>query len=102
MHLLACKCAGPFHCQNGQYLKQMVLHHVLEGSAGIVIAAAVFHPHVLQRGDFHCFDHFPVPGICEDRVGKTDCLYVSYHFFAEIMVDAVDVFRAKARFQLAV
>ena len=80
----------------------MVLHHILQGAAGIIVSAAGFHAHILQGGNLHRFNIAGIPYVCKNGIGKPDCLDIADHFFSKIVVDAVNMLRAKEHFQLFV
>ena len=76
----------------------MVLHHVLQGSAVVIIAAAGFHAHFFQRGNLDALNMLLIPYVAENRVGKADCLDIAHHFFSQIVVDTVNMIRRKESF----
>ena len=69
----------------------MVLKHVAHHAGSFVIAAAIFHADGFRRGDLHVVDVVPVPDRLEHRVGETEHQDVLHRFFAEVMIDAVDL-----------
>lgn len=102
MHIGAGELRGPLHGDDRQDLEQVVLHHVLERAARVVIAAARADPLLLEGGNLHRFDEPRVPEIGKDGVGKADGLDVADHLLAEVVVDAVDVFGVEEGLQPAV
>ncbi len=69
----------------------MVLKHVAHHAGLFVIATAVFHPHGFGRGDLHVVDVAPVPDRLEHRVGETEHHDVLHGFFAEVVIDPVNL-----------
>ena len=72
----------------------MVRDHVPKGTGRIVIAAALFNAEIFRDSDLHMVDEIAVPDRLENAVAETKDQNVLHRFFAEIMVDAIDlVFR---------
>ena len=69
----------------------MVGNHVAEGAGGFVEAAAMFHANDFGGGDLHVVDVIAIPERLDDVVRKAEDHHVLDGFFAEIMVDAVDL-----------
>src|SRR5215467_587673 len=80
----------------------MVWHHVAQGAGGLVESAAVFDTHSLRRGDLHVVDVRAVPERFNDAVGETKHQDILDGFFAEVMVDAVDLLFGEDFFQFFV
>ena len=71
----------------------MVLHHVPQGSCGVVVAAAAtFHAQVLGAGNLDVVDVSAVPIRFEQCVCKSEDHDVLGRLFAEVVVDPVGVF----------
>ncbi len=73
----------------------MVLHHIPQGSGMVVVAAAMADPDRLRHGDLHVVDVTAVPDRLEQGIGETKGEDVLYGFFAQVVVDAVDLRFAK-------
>ena len=98
MHGLGCKRRRTLHCQNGQNLEQVILHHIAQCTAVVIISAAGLDAHVLECRNLDARNVLCVPSVGKNRVGKADGLHVAHHFLAQIMVDAVNIFRTERRF----
>ena len=70
----------------------MVLKHVAHDTRLVIIAAAGFDADGFRRRDLHVVDIAAVPDGLEYRVGKTQHHDVLHGLFAEIMIDAIDLF----------
>ena len=79
------------HGRKAKQLQEMILKHVAHNSRIFVIATAVFYPDAFGRGDLDVIDVAPVPDRLEDRVGETENHDVLHGFFAEVVIDAVDL-----------
>jgi hypothetical protein len=75
------------HRDEGQDLEQVVLHHVAQGSDGVVEAAAVLDAEVLGHRDLDVVDVLAVPDRLEDRVGEAQIEDVHHRLLAEEVVD---------------
>ena len=82
---------GRFHGRHGEQLKKMIGNHVAQGAGGFVKAAAMFHAHSFGGGNLHVVDVVTIPERFDNVVGKTKDHQVLDGFFAEIVVDAVDL-----------
>ena len=67
------------------------MKHVPDNPRLFVISAAVFHPHALCGGDLHVVHVPAVPNRLEDGIGEAEDQNVLHGFFAEIMVDAINL-----------
>jgi len=66
----------------------MILDHVAQAAALLIVARACTNAAVLGHGDLHMLDEIPVPQGFEDRIGKPLDEEVLHGLLAEIMVDA--------------
>src|SRR5438094_6292246 len=83
-----------FHGDEAQKLHYMVWNHVAQSTGGIKISAALLHAHRLGIGDLHVIDIAAVPDRLKDSVIKAKDQDVLHGFFAQVMINAVDlVFR---------
>ena len=65
--------------------------HVAQRAGVVVIAAAQLDAEGLGHGDLHVVDIAAVPDRLEDAVGEAEHQDILDGFFAEVMVDAVDL-----------
>ena len=77
----------------------MILHHIAQCTAVVIISAAGLDAHVLECRNLNARDVLCVPSVGKNWVGEADGLHVAHHFLAQIMVDAIDIFRTESRFQ---
>ena len=80
-----------FHRGVAQHLHDVVLQHVSQGAGAVVKAAALFHTQRFGGGDFHRAHIIAVPQRLKHRIAKAQWQQVLQAFFAQIMVDAVDL-----------
>ncbi len=73
----------------------MVLHHVAQRAAFIVIAAACTDAERLAHGDLNVIDVFIIPDRFEDRVGESHHHQVLDGFLTQIMIDAENLLFAE-------
>ena len=69
----------------------MVLEHVAHRAGTVVVTAPVFHADGFGGGDFHVVDVVPVPERLEQAVGEAQHQQVLHGFFAEVVVDTVNL-----------
>ena len=72
-------------------LQDVIRHHVAQSARLIVIAAALFDADRFRDGDLHVIDVAAIPDRLENTVGETKHQDVLDGFFAEVMIDAVDL-----------
>ena len=82
------------HRGEADELHDVVRHHVAQRAGIIVVTAALLNANSLRHGDLYVIDVTAVPDRLEDSVRKAECQDVLNGFFAEIVVDAVDLFLA--------
>ncbi len=93
-HFVGVEGNGRLHRGHGKELKQMVRNHVAESARGFIEPAAMLDAYGFGRGDLHVIDVIAVPERLDDVVGEAKDHDVLDGFFAEIVVDAVNlVFR---------
>ena len=85
------KFGGRFHRDQAQQLHQVVLHHVPHRPGLIVIAAPPFYADGLCHCDLDVIDVLRVPQRFEQHIAKAYGHQVLDRFFAQIMVDAVNL-----------
>ena len=69
----------------------MVLHHVAQRARAVVKLAALFHTQLLGNGNLHGLHEIAVPHGFEENIAETQRQHVLQAFFAQIMVDAVNL-----------
>ena len=69
----------------------MALHHVTHLPGFIKVTPAPFNPHFFRHRDLDVVDGTGYPSYSQTGIGKTQRQQVQYRFFAEIMVDAVNL-----------
>ena len=69
----------------------MILDHIAQRAGAFVVAAPPFQPDGFGGRDLDVFDVTPVPDWLEQRVGETERQNILHGFFAEVMVDAVNL-----------
>ncbi len=69
----------------------MVRHHVSQGACSLVEATAALDTHSFGRRDLHMVDMIAVPERLEDAVGKAQHQNILDRFFAEKMIDPIDL-----------
>ena len=69
----------------------MVLNHVAHLARFIKVAPATFNAHFFRDGDLYAVDHAVVPVIRKQGVSKTQRQQVKHRFFAQIVVNTVNL-----------
>ena len=91
-HAVRTQVGRRFHGDEGEQLKQVVLHHVPQGARRIVVAASsALHAEIFGAGDLHVVDVAAVPVRFKDGIGKAQHHDVLRGFFAQVMVDSIGV-----------
>src|SRR5579885_1870232 len=80
----------------------MVLHHIADRSRLLIISAAALNTDIFCHRDLHMIDITPVPDRLKDAVSQAEDQDILHRLFAEIVVDAVDLFLAKDLAHLAI
>src|SRR6185437_3431941 len=93
---------GAIHGDDTKELEQVVLDHVSERAAAIVITAAFANADLFGNADLDMIDAFVVPQRLEHIIGKTEGHEVLDHLLAEVVVDVVDLFFLEAFAHVAV
>ena len=70
----------------------MIRHHVAERTCSFIKAATMLDADGFRGGDLDVVDVIAIPQRLDDVVGKTEDHDVLHSLFAEIVVDAVDLF----------
>ena len=87
---------GRLHGRHGEELKEVIGNHVAERAGGFVETTAVFDADGFRGGDLNVIDVIAIPERLDDVVGKAEDHHVLHGLFAEIVVDAVDLFLVQA------
>lgn len=90
-YIVPVHAARRFHGDEREHAQHVVLHHVAQDAVVVEVAAATFHSEGLGNGDLHAVDVPAVPVRFEDHVGKAEDHDVLHGFFAEVVIDAVNL-----------
>src|SRR6266487_4367896 len=93
---------GRFHSNQGEQLHRMVLYHIAHSACFFIISTATFHTEVLRHGDLYMVNIAPVPYRLEDAVSQAKDQDILHSFFAQVVVDAVDLLLFKDSRNLAI
>jgi len=88
---LRVEVARRFHGGEGQHLGEVVLHHVPQGAAGLVVPSPLLDADGLGGRDLDAGDVVPVPDRLEDRVREAQDQDVLDGLFTQVVVDAEDL-----------
>ncbi len=91
-HRVGIEGNGRLHCYQGEQLQHVVLHHIADRPRFLVIAAAPFQSDVLRHCDLHMVNIAAVPYRLEDAICQAEDEDVLHRFFAQVVIDAVDLF----------
>src|SRR5258706_5952398 len=80
-----------FHSGKRDKLEYVVRDHVPQRTGGIVIAAALLDAEFFGHGDLNVVYKIAVPNRLKDAVAEAKNQNVLNRFFAEVMVDAIDL-----------
>ena len=72
-------------------LEDMIRDHVPQRAGRVVIAAAKLDAELFGHGDLHMIDIVAVPDRLKNAVAEAEYQNILDRFFAEVMVDAVDL-----------
>ena len=87
-HAVRAEVGRRLHAHEGQELDQMVLHHVAQRAAGLVVTRAPLDAERFAGGDLDVVDVAVVPDRLEDGIGEAQDHDVLRGFLAQEMVDA--------------
>src|SRR6266550_1628434 len=90
------------HRNQRDHLKHVVLDHVADHAGFVVITAAALNANGLGVGDLDVIDVLAVPERLENTVGKPKHQQVLNSFFAEVMIDAINLVLFKNSSQFVV
>jgi hypothetical protein len=97
----ASKRARRLHRRQRQELHGVVLDHVAQAAALLVVAGARADPEVLGHRDLHAVDEVAVPDRLEDRVGEALDQQVLHRLLAEVVVDPIHLVLLEHRAEVA-
>ncbi len=72
-------------------LQQVILEHVADDAGRVVVAGAAADVDFFGHRDLHVIDVVAIPDRLENRVGEPQHEQVLHRFFAQIVIDAVDL-----------
>ena len=72
-------------------MKEVIGHHVAQRAGRLVVAAPQVDAHRLGRGDLDVVDVTAVPDRFENTIAEAEHHEVLHRFFAQIMIDAVNL-----------
>jgi hypothetical protein len=81
--------ARRLHRGEREELHRVVLDHVAQAAALLVVAAARAHADLLRHGDLHAVDEVAVPQRLEDGVGEPLHEQVLHRLLPEVVIDPV-------------
>src|ERR1700676_1237383 len=93
---------GRLHGGHGEELEKMIWDHVAESAGGFVEAATMLDADGFGGGDLDVVDVVAIPKGFDDVVRKAKDHDVLNGFFAEVMVDAVDLLFSENFFEVVV
>ena len=82
---------GALHGEEGEHLKQVVLHDVADNAELIEVSTTALCSERLLEGDLDVVDVMPVPGGAEEGIAKSENKDVLHHLLAQVVVDAVEL-----------
>src|SRR5580700_5881161 len=91
-----------FHRSQGDELENMVWHHVTQRTRLIVVTAALLYSHRLNHRDLHVINVAAVPDWLENAICETKSQNILNGFFAQIVVNAIDLLFTNHLQELAV
>jgi hypothetical protein len=86
---------GWLHANRAQQLQRMVLHHVAQGTGGLVERAALLDPQVFGNRDLDVGNVFTPPQGFKQSVTKAQRKQVLHRWLAQVVVDAKTCFSSK-------
>ena len=93
---------GGFHRHQREQLQHVVLDHIANRPGLFEVGAPAFQAEVFRDGDLHVINIAPVPHRFKNAVGQTKNKDILDGFFAEVVVDTIDLFLAEDPGDLAV
>jgi hypothetical protein len=69
----------------------VILHHIAQCTSVLVVATAMLDPHLFGHRDLNVIDITPIPQRLQKGVRKAKSQQVLNCFFAQIMIDPVDL-----------
>ncbi len=79
------------HRSQGHELQQMVRDHVAQRAGLFIVSAALFDADLLAGGNLHAVDVAAIPDRLEDAVAESKYQNVLDGFFAQIVIDTIDL-----------
>ena len=91
VHRVGVKRNRRLHGGKRNQLKDVVRHHVAQRAGLLVVSAAQLDAELFRHGDLHVVHIAPIPDRLENAVGEPEGQNILHRFFAEIMIDAVNL-----------
>src|SRR5688572_17529219 len=74
----------------------MILNHITQGSAAVVIAAPLTYAYLFGETNLHMINVLVVPQWFKHIIGKAKRHYVLHRLFSEVMIYAIQLLFGKA------
>ena len=81
--------AGRLHGDQGEQLKQVILHHVAHDARPVIVARAISNIDLFGNGDLHAVHVVTIPDRLKDGVGEPEHEQVLHGLLAKVVVDSV-------------
>src|SRR5579859_761649 len=91
-HRISVEGDGRLHRDQREQLQHVVLHHIADGARFLVIAAAALQPDIFRHRDLYVVNIATVPDRLEDAVCQAKDEDVLHRFFAEVVIDTINLF----------
>ena len=72
-------------------LQEVVLHHIAQGAAFIIIAGALPYPDRFGYGNLHMVDSVIIPLALKNHIGKAQRHQILNGLFTQIMINTIDL-----------
>ena len=69
----------------------MILYHVPQSAIGIIVIPAAGYPYIFSHSYLNMINIIVIPDRFINNIGKPECHQVLDSFFAEIMINAIDL-----------
>ena len=79
------------HRDNRHELSQVILNHVAERPCLLVVGPSMLDAEAFRDGDLDVLHRVAVPERFEDRIGKAKRQEILHRFFAQVVIDPIDL-----------